>query len=97
MLGHRVGPRRPLGQASGELARPLVETVVVVDPVDRAPALELLGGEELACHHQLRGAGAAGALGEALGAAHRRGQADDPLDQAELGGAGGDDQIAGQR
>src|SRR5262249_35011753 len=84
VLGHRVGLRRAGGQFGGVGAGALVEALVVEEEVDDAPALHLLGAEELAAHHEVAGAAAAGALGEALGAAHRGGEADDLLDQAEL-------------
>ena len=86
-LGHRVRLGRPGRQLGGEGAGLLVEALVLEDPVDDAPALQLLGAEELAGHHELAGAAAAGALGEPLGAAHRRRQPDHFLDQAELGRA----------
>src|ERR1044072_1312023 len=70
-LGHRVRLGRPVGQLSGKGPRPGVELVVLEDQVDGPPALQLLGAEQLAAHHEVGGAGAAGALGEAPGAAPR--------------------------
>ena len=87
----------PAASSLGEGARPRLELVRGVDRVDDAPALHLLGAEDAAAHHELAGAAAAGALGEALGAAHRRGQPHHLLDQAELRRRAGDHQIAGER
>src|SRR5260221_12122060 len=96
VLGHRLGAGRASGQLGGEGARALLELRLREDRVDDAPALHLLGAEQLAGHHELAGAAAAGALGEALGAAHRRRQPDHFLDQAEPGLGSGDDQVAGE-
>src|SRR5262245_17071695 len=66
VLRHRMGPGRAYGQLGGEGASPFVEALVVEDAVDDAPALELLGAEEIAGHHQLAGAAAPRPLGKAL-------------------------------
>ena len=89
-----------VGPAASSAARARergLELLLGEDRVDDAPALQLLGAEELAGHHELAGAAAAGALGEALGAAHRRRQPDHFLDQAELRLRRGDDQVAAER
>ena len=57
VLGHRVRLGRAGGQLGGEGARALLEVLVVEDPVDDAPALQLLGAEDLAGHHELGGRG----------------------------------------
>ena len=67
------------------------------DPVDDVPALERGGVVERAGHHELARPRRTGALGQALGAAHRRGQADDGLDQAEARGLGREQQVAAER
>ena len=90
----RVGPS---ASPRAKAARGRVEALVGQDAVDDVPALERGGVEQLAGHDELARAGRPGALGEALGAAHRRRQADDGLDQAEARGLGGEQQVAGER
>src|SRR6476619_1244557 len=97
VLGHRVGLGRAGGELGGVGPSAPVEVLIVEKQVDHAPVLHLLGAEELAADDEVTGATAASTLGEALGAAHRRGQADDLLDQAELGGTGSEDQVAAER
>jgi hypothetical protein len=66
-------------------------------PVDDVPALERGGVVEFAGHHQLAGARRTGALGQALGAAHRRGQPDHGLHQPEASRLGREQQVAAER
>src|SRR3954451_20004575 len=84
-------------QALGERARGVVEAFVGEHAVDDVPALERRGGVEVAGHDDLAGARRPGALGETLGAAHRRRQTDDGLDEAEAGALGGQQQVARER
>src|ERR1044072_2761180 len=69
VLGHRVGPGRTGGELGGVGAGALVEALVVEEQVDDAPALHLLGAEEVAADHEVAGGGAAGAVRAAAGAA----------------------------
>src|SRR3954470_2479711 len=95
-LRRGVRPGRALREPPRVRAGRVVEAVVRQDAVDDAPALERRGVVEVAGHHELAGAGWAGALGQALRAAHRRREADDGLDEAEAGGLGGEQQVAAQ-
>ena len=80
----------PRGPASGRRrarranARAAASKPVVGEhPVDHVPALERRGIVRDAGHHELPGAAGAGALGQSLGAAHRRRQPDHLLHEPE--------------
>ena len=87
----------PFAIRSRELAGLDLEGLGLPDPVDDAPLAHRLRVVERAGHDELLGPVRAGLLGQALRAAHRGREADDDLDEAELGAVGGDDEVAGQR
>ncbi len=95
-LRRGVGAGRAVRELRRERLRPVGEALVGPDAVDDAPALERRRVDDLAGHDELARAGRAGALGDPLGAAHRRGEPDDGLHEPERRGLGGDEQVAGQ-
>ena len=73
----------PVGEPVGE-SHPLLQQLVVGDDaVDDVPTLEGRRVVEPPTHHELRGAGGAGAFGHSLRAPSARGEPDHRLDQAE--------------